>query len=51
MNNKTFYESIDPANAEAIYKQVIEQQQADEQLDAYVKMYSEMKPETGGSYF
>ena len=35
---KTFYESIDPANAEAIYKQVIEQQQADEQLDAYVKM-------------
>lgn len=48
---KTFYESIDPANAEAIYKQVIEQQQADEQLDAYVKMYSEMKPKQAAAIF
>lgn len=48
---KTFYESIDPANAEAIYKQVIEQQQADEQLDAYVKIYSEMKPKQAAAIF
>ena len=45
---KTFYESIDPANAD---KQVIEQQQADEQLDAYVKMYSEMKPKQAAAIF
>ncbi len=48
---KTFYESIDPANAEAIYKQVVEQQQTDEQLEDYIKMYSEMKPKQAAAIF
>lgn len=48
---KTFYESIDPANAEAIYKQVIEQQQKDTQLEEYVSMYSSMKPKQAAAIF
>lgn len=48
---KTFYESIDPANAEAIYEQVVEQQQADDELEGYVKMYSEMKPKQAAAIF
>lgn len=48
---KTFYESIDPANAEAIYKQVIEQQQKDTELEEYVSMYSSMKPKQAAAIF
>ena len=38
---KAYYEGIDPANAEVLYKQVVQQQQASEE---YAKTYSEMKP-------
>ena len=48
---KTFYESIDPANAETIYKQVLEQQQADQQLEEYVSMYSSMKAKQAAAIF
>lgn len=48
---KEFYESIDPENAEAIYKQVLEQQQKDEELDKYVSMYSSMKPKQAAAIF
>lgn len=48
---KKFYESIEPANAEAIYKRVIEQQQEDAQLDKYVEMYSSMKPKQAAAIF
>ena len=48
---KEFYESIDPANAEAIYKQVLEQQQQDEELEQYVSMYSSMKPKQAAASF
>lgn len=48
---KVFYESIDPANAEVIYKQVIEQQQKDTQLEEYVNMYSSMKPKQAAAIF
>ncbi len=48
---KAFYESIDPANAEAIYRQVIEQQQKDTQLEEYVSMYSSMKPKQAAAIF
>ena len=48
---KEFYESIDPANAEAIYKQVLEQQQQDEELEQYVSMYSSMKPKQAAAIF
>ena len=48
---KEFYESIDPANAEAIYKRVLEQQQKDEELEKYVSMYSSMKPKQAAAIF
>lgn len=48
---KTFYESIDPANAETIYKQVLEQQQSDQQLEEYVSMYSSMKAKQAAAIF
>lgn len=48
---KEFYESIDPANAESIYKRVVEQQEADEELEEYVQMYSEMKPKQAAAIF
>lgn len=41
---KTFYEAINPQNAEQIYKQVVSQVQKDEEIADYVKAYSEMKP-------
>ena len=43
-NYKEYYESIDAANAEVLYKQVVEQTLTDEQMDDYVKTYSSMKP-------
>ncbi len=48
---RTFYEEIEPANAEAIYKQVIEQQQHDGELEKYVSMYSTMKPKQAAAIF
>lgn len=41
---KTYYESIDPANAEVLYKQVLEQQQAEQQIQDYADTYAQMKP-------
>lgn len=41
---KAYYESIDPANAEVLYKQVIQQQEADAQIQEYAATYAEMKP-------
>ena len=46
---KTFYESIDPENAEQLYKQVVSQMQEDEEVADYVKAYSEMKPKAAAS--
>ena len=34
---KEYYESIDPDNAELLYKQVVEQQQTDSKISDYVK--------------
>ncbi len=42
-NYKTYYESIDAANAEEIYKQVIEQLEYDEEVEDYAATYSKMK--------
>lgn len=47
----TFYESIDPANAEIIYRQVVEQNAVDEELEDYVKTYSSMKPKEAAAIF
>ena len=42
---KTYYESIDPENAEVLYKQVVEQITYDSQVEDYAKTYSNMKPQ------
>lgn len=41
---KAYYESIDPANAEVLYKQVIQQEEADGKIQDYVNTYASMKP-------
>lgn len=41
---RAFYESIDPANAEALYKQVVQQEEADAEILEYAQTYSSMKP-------
>lgn len=48
---KKYYESIDPANAEVLYKQVVAQTAEDEQLDDYIKTYSSMKPKETAAIF
>lgn len=46
---KSFYEAINPENAEQLYKQVISQIQKDEDVADYVKAYSEMKPKAAAA--
>ncbi len=41
---QAYYESIDPANAEILYKQVVQQQEADSQIEEYANTYASMKP-------
>lgn len=48
---RQYYESIDPENAELLYKQVVEQQQVDEEIADYVKGYSQMKPKKAAAIF
>lgn len=48
---KNYYESIDPANAEVIYRQVVEQTAVDEELANYVQTYSSMKPKEAAEIF
>lgn len=50
-NYKEYYESISPANAEALYKQVVEQTLYDEEVEEYVKTYSSMKPKEAAAIF
>ena len=48
---KKYYESIDPQNAENLYKQVVEQQAKDDDMSDYVKAYSQMKPKQAAAIF
>lgn len=48
---KSFYEGIDPTNAEIIYRQVVEQSAVNEELEDYVKTYSSMKPKEAAAVF
>jgi flagellar motility protein MotE (MotC chaperone) len=48
---KAYYESIDPENAEVLYKQVVEQIAHDEELDDYVSTFSSMKPKEAAAIF
>lgn len=46
-----YYEMMDPATAEYLYKQVVEQVAIDAQLADYAQAYSEMEPEQAASIF
>ena len=46
-----YYESMDPATAEYLYKQVVEQEQADQEIKDYAQAYSEMKPKEAAAIF
>ena len=48
---KKYYESIDPQNAENLYKQVVEQQEKDDDMSDYVKAYSQMKSKQAAAIF
>lgn len=50
-NYKEYYESIEPANAEVLYKQVVEQTLYTEEVEDYVKTYSSMKPKEAAAIF
>ncbi|MDD3367756.1 MAG: hypothetical protein PHP50_02545 [Lachnospiraceae bacterium] len=46
-----YYETIDPTNAEYLYKQVVEQEQADQAIEDYASAYSAMKPKEAAGIF
>ena len=48
---KEYYESIEPDNAAAIYKQVVEQEETDAEIEDYVAAYSAMKPAAAAAIF
>ncbi len=48
---KKYYESVDPENAEYLYKQVVAQIAEDKEIDDYVKTYSEMKAKSAAAIF
>lgn len=48
---KTYYESIDPENAEVLYKRVIEQIEEDQKIKDYAATYSTMKPKEAAAIF
>lgn len=48
---KTYYEGIEPENAEVLYKQVVEQLQASQEISDYATTYSAMKPKEAAAIF
>ncbi|MCR5846559.1 MAG: hypothetical protein K6G75_00345 [Lachnospiraceae bacterium] len=46
-----YYESIDPATAEYIYRQVVQEENVSEEIKEYAKAYSEMKPKQAAGIF
>ena len=46
-----YYESIDPANAEELYKEVVQQEQTSQELTDYVSTNSQMKPKEAAAIF
>lgn len=50
-NYQEYYESIDPTNAQIIYRQVLEQQKTSEELEDYIKTYSSMKAKNAAAIF
>lgn len=50
-NYKSYYEEIEPENAEKIYKQVVSDLQSDKKMSDYAKTYSAMKPQEAADIF
>ena len=48
---RKYYEEIDPAAAEHLYKQVIQQIEETDEVKDYAQAYSEMKPKEAASIF
>lgn len=48
---QSYYESIDPENAERLYKQVVQKNEADKKIQDYVARYSNMKPKQAAAIF
>ena len=46
-----YYQTIDPTTAEYLYKQVVQQVQADQEIQDYAQAYSEMKPKQAAAIF
>ncbi|MCR4649150.1 MAG: hypothetical protein K5776_08740 [Lachnospiraceae bacterium] len=46
-----YYESIDPATAEYIYRQVVAEEEVSAEVKEYAKAYSEMKPKQAAGIF
>ncbi len=48
---RKYYESMNPATAEYLYKQVVIQQEETQEIKDYAKAYSEMKPKQAAAIF
>lgn len=48
---RTYYEGIEPANAEVLYKQVVEQLQRNQEVQDYATTYATMKPKEAAAIF
>ena len=48
---KKYYEGMDPATADYLYKQVVQQLQASAEITQYALTYSEMKPDAAAKIF
>lgn len=46
-----YYESIDPATAEYIYRQVVQEEEVSEEIKEYAKAYASMKPKQAAAIF
>ncbi len=46
-----YYESMDPATAEALYKEVVREQEETNEIKEYAQAYSEMKPKQAAAIF
>ncbi|MDE5907579.1 MAG: hypothetical protein K2H52_02345 [Lachnospiraceae bacterium] len=48
---RKYYEEMDPATAEYLYKQVVTQMEESQEIEDYAKAYSEMKPKEAAAIF
>lgn len=46
-----YYETMDPTTAEYLYKQVVQQVEADKEVQDYAQAYAEMKPKQAAAIF